>query len=57
MLSHHDFLEECRAGMIEHRARQELPQLANSPYLDRPYVSYAEYMARKAQAAEEAMPS
>ena len=47
MLSQNDFLEECRLGMIEHRARQELPQLKNSPYLDRPHVSYAQYMARK----------
>ena len=52
MLSHRDFLEECRLGMIEHRAREALPKLANSPYLDRPHVSYAEYLARKTAAAE-----
>ncbi len=47
MLSHNDFLEECRIGMIEHRARQALPQLKNSPYLDREHVPYAVFLARK----------
>ena len=54
MLSRNDFLEECRAGMVEHRARQELPTLENSPYLDRPHVSYAEYMARRIEQVGEA---
>ncbi len=44
---HRDFLEECRLGMIEHRAREALPTLSNSPYLDKPHVTYAEYLARK----------
>ena len=43
-----EVLDEFRLGMIEANAKAALPKLKNHPYLDRPHVTYAQYMARLA---------